>query len=208
MPYRLWLLLLLLIAWGISFIQPYDYSDMALEHIPTAGLIVFFLWLEWRNRGRGPGFSNAALTCVFIFLNLHIIGAHYLYSNVPYDDWSRAIFGVSVSEIAGWERNHFDRLVHFLFGVLMLPPMHELVRQFVKPRRGWRMITAIAFLAVFSKMYELLEWGLAETLSPEAAENYNGQQGDMFDAQKDMALALFGSILSAFGIILVSRRAD
>jgi putative membrane protein len=64
-------------------------------------------------------FTNAACNGLFLFLVFHEIGAHYTYSEVPYDQWAIAIFGRSVNEIFGWQRNHYDRLVHFSYGLLL-----------------------------------------------------------------------------------------
>jgi putative membrane protein len=128
---------------------------------------------------------------------LHLLGARYTYSKVPYDAWSKALLGRTISDLFHLERNHYDRLVHLLYGVLLLLPMRDLVRHFVGVTRGWSLIIAIAFLSVFSSLYELLELFVAMLMEPEAAERYNGQQGDLFDAQKDAALAMTGSTLAA-----------
>lgn len=58
--------------------------------------------------------------CLVVFLWLHILGARYIYSFVPYDDWSRSVLGSGISEWFGWERNHYDRLVHLCFGGLWM----------------------------------------------------------------------------------------
>lgn len=201
-PYRVWLLAALLIAHAISMINPADYSDMMLEHAPTVALLAFLIWLD--RRGGGP-LSNVSCTLIFCFLILHVIGAHYLYSNVPYDDWSQRLFGVSLSKTFGWERNHFDRLVHLMFGLLMTKPMSELMERWTPLRGPAALIVSVSFIALMSKLYELGEWLIAVVMDPAAAEAYNGQQGDNFDAHKDMALALVGAIISATIIWIIER---
>lgn len=198
MPYRVWLLLLTLAAIAASAIAPYDRSDWTLEHIPTALGLLFLVWYELRPGGRPLGNGHCTLT--FAFFLLHIVGAHFLYSRVPYDAWGDALLGVRPSEWLGATRNHYDRAVHFLFGVLALPPLSELVRRHVAPGRGWNLVVAVAAIGLCSKVYELAEWLIAVALSPEQAEAYNGQQGDMFDAQKDMGLAFLGSLLSSAAV--------
>src|SRR6185295_762024 len=111
-------------------------------------------------------------------------GAHYLYSNVPYDDWSQRWLGIDITRSLGWKRNNYDRLVHFSHGLLLMPAMRELVERWVGVRGMKAIVIAVAFTAVLSMTYELLEWLIAVFMSPEAADKYNGQQGDAFDAQK------------------------
>lgn len=203
MACRGWLLLLFLVAWAASAWAPYDRRDWLLEHVPTAGALVFLVWQERRARGRP--LSDANCTLVFVFALLHVIGAYHLYSRVPYDAWTADLFGWRVSDWLGATRNHYDRFVHLCFGLCMTPPIAELVHRHVTRWAGWSVVVAIAFVGVVSKMYELVEWWIAVLMSPEAAEAYNGQQGDAFDAQKDMALALLGAIGS--GACVWWRRA-
>jgi len=204
-PFRIWLLAILIIAHAISAVHPYDLQDFIFEHIPTAAFLIFMIAYE-RLSPHGP-LSNRSCTLLLIFLLLHIVGAHYLYTNVPYDRWSEWLFGTSISDIFGWERNHYDRLVHFLFGVLCMLPMVEVVQRAVPAPRWKQIVIAMLILAFLSHVYEWAEWGLTMVVSPEAAENYNGQQGDMFDAQKDTFLAFIGSIISAAAIAVRGRDA-
>src|SRR3546814_5752053 len=89
-----------------------SYPEVALlQHIPTMLLIVAAPWLL----RRWP-LSTASVACIALFMALHTLGGRYAYSNVPYDDWARALAGTSLSDAFGWTRNHYDRLVHFAFG--------------------------------------------------------------------------------------------
>jgi putative membrane protein len=193
MPYRAWLLVVVLLAVAASAVSPYDRQDWVLEHIPTALVLAFLIWYEKRA---GP-LSNVSYTLLAVLLLLHVLGAHHLYSRVPYDDWSEALFGRRLSAAFGATRNHYDRFVHLAFGLFALLPLAEIVQRHVTRSRAWAIVVAVAFIGVLSKVYELAEWVVALVMSPEAAENYNGQQGDPFDAQKDMALALSGSLASS-----------
>ena len=116
---------------------------------------------------------------------LHTIAARWIYSFVPYDDWTDALFGVRLSEAFSWDRNHFDRLVHFAYGVCLT----AILRQ-----KWWR---SLEIVLATSAAYELLEWAIAMTLGAEMAEAYNGQQGDMWDAHADMALAALGALITS-----------
>lgn len=184
-----------------SCIDPPFPKQMFLQHFPTVVLLAALpLWAR-----RVQPFSDAAFTCLAAFLLLHVLGARYIYSYVPYDQWSEALFGVSPARLFGFERNHYDRLVHFCFGVLWVLPVREVcVRTFGVPRRfAW--YTALEFVLAFSMLYELFEWGLTMVLSPGKAGAYNGEQGDIWDAHKDMSLALAGAVLALLVFLILDR---
>lgn len=130
------------------------------------------------------------------FLVLHQVGAHYTYSQVPYDEAWQALTGVRLDEALGLKRNHYDRLVHFAYGLLLARPVREVV-QGLSGLRGWRSAyVALEFVLASSAGYELMEWLGADLLAGAAAEAFVGAQGDPWDAQKDMALAFLGALLS------------
>lgn len=180
------LLALLLLA---QVDQPYPEVAL-LQHIPTA---VFLLTSPWLLR-RWP-LTTASVACIVLFLALHTLGGRYAYSNVPYDDWAQALAGSTLSEAFGWTRNHYDRLVHFAFGALSVIPVAEIAR-----RRGGlgplgAALAALGWVLAISCLYEIFEWLLTIVAAGETADRYNGQQGDIWDAQKDMALATLGAVL-------------
>ena len=105
------LFLLIAVALGVA---PLHRGDWLLENA-LAAAAVLVLVVTWR---RFP-LSNLSYSMLFVFLVLHEIGAHYTYSEVPYDDWFRAVFGTSPNDLFGLERNHYDRLVHFAYGLLV-----------------------------------------------------------------------------------------
>lgn len=203
MPYRGWLLMTFLVLLAISAIRPWYPQDFFIEHILTAISLALLIAVDRRQT-----LSNASCTLIFLFLVLHILGAHYTYSHVPYDDWSRALFGEPISTTFGWERNHYDRLVHLAFGLLMVYPARELLARLMPELqpRDWRLlVAAVLVLAVLSKLYELLEWMFAIVMTQDAASLYNGEQGDVRDAHKDMALALLGALIGALITLVVER---
>ena len=105
--------------------------------------------------------SNVSYTLIFVYLCLHTIGAHYTYAQVPYDHWSRAAFGRGVSELTGWKRNQFDRLVHFCFGFLLAYPIREVFLRVAGARGFWGYYLPLDVTMSFSMLYELIEWGAA-----------------------------------------------
>ena len=174
-----------------------------LQHVPTAVALPALLLAARRQ-----WMSDLSMICLATMLGLHILGARWIYSYVPYEQWCEAVFGSSPSGWFGWSRNHYDRLVHLAFGLLMTLPLAEAARRYVQT--GVASALAFAWLAVagVSALYEVFEWALAVIAAPDFAEKYNGQQGDFWDAQKDMALAMAGSSIAAFAIAIAWRRKE
>lgn len=169
--------------------QPYP--DVALlQHLPTMLLLVASPALLRRWPLLTP-----ALACIVVFVALHTLGGRYAYSNVPYDDWVRAMTGSTLSETFGWGRNHYDRLVHFAFGALSVVPVAEFARRWGGLGARGAALSALGWVLAISCLYEIFEWLLTIVAAGETADRYNGQQGDIWDAQKDMALATVGAIL-------------
>jgi len=180
------LLALLLVA---QIDQPYPEVAL-LQHIPTMLLLIASpaLLRRWP-------LSTPALACIVAFLALHTLGGRYAYSNVPYDDWARALTGTSLSDLFGWNRNHYDRLAHFAFGALSVVPVTEIVRRWGGLGARGAALAVLGWVLALSALYEIFEWLLTILAAGETADRYNGQQGDIWDAQKDMALAVLGAIL-------------
>lgn len=169
-----------------------------LHHIPTVLLVFGAPWLL----SRWP-LTNGAVACILIFFLLHTLGGRYTYSNVPYDDWARAIAGISISDSLGFTRNHYDRLVHFSFGLLTIPVARELFHRHGNVGKALSVYLALECVLAVSGFYEIFEWLLTYVAAGPDAGAYNGQQGDMWDAQKDMAMAGLGAL---FGVILQRLR--
>lgn len=177
----------------LASIEPLEWSSYLLHQAGTLLFLTMILALcrYWH-------ISSRAYVLATFFLLIHIIGARYLYSYVPYDDWTQQLFNIKLSAVFGWQRNMYDRLVHFSYGLLLFSAMYESLKYLLKIQSSKQLIVITLMLNMStSLLYELFEWGIATTLSPEAAEAYNGQQGDMWDAHKDMALALVGGIIAA-----------
>jgi putative membrane protein len=134
-----------------------------------------------------------------------VIGARYLYSFVPYDDWSEQLLGGRIGDYFGFERNHYDRFVHFAFGLLFVLPLWEFSENRLRLRAIWLAIAAMCIVLAAGAIYEIAEWAVAMAFAPDWAEAYNGQQGDIWDAQKDMALAWAGSMV-AVALLAMGRK--
>lgn len=192
------LFLALAIPLGIA---PWHRADWVLENVLVVLAIgaLFATWRKWP-------LSRISYTLVFLFLCVHEVGAHYTYSEVPYDAWWRSLTGRSLSELFGWQRNHFDRLVHFLYGFLLVYPLREIFLRIADVRGFWANFLPLDFTMSTSMIYELVEWAAAEFFGGELGAAYLGTQGDIWDAHKDMALASLGAMLAMTVTALIVRR--
>ena len=172
-------------------IAPRYRQDWLLENIIVA-IAIPALVIGWRRLR----FSNTAYVALFAFFMLHEIGAHYTYSEVPYDRAFASLAGFSLDAALGLTRNHFDRVVHFLYGVLVTPAASELFALRAPPKGAWRWILPVTFVMSHSVIYELVEWAAALAFGGPLGVAYLGTQGDPWDAQQDMFLAMLGSIFS------------
>lgn len=189
------------VVWLALAIAPWYRQDWLLENVLVLVAVPLLVVTAPRLR-----FSNAAYLALFAFFLLHAIGAHYTYSLVPYDAWGRALTGVSVDALLGFDRNMFDRAVHFLYGVLVTPAVVELFAAKAPPVGVWRFLMPLFFMNAHAVIYETIEWLAAEAFGGDLGAAYLGTQGDPFDAQKDMALAFLGT-LGSLGVVLWRRRA-
>ncbi|TWT91876.1 DUF2238 domain-containing protein [Neorhodopirellula pilleata] len=197
MRLQTFLLLATVVAIPASFIAaPYP-NELVLQHVPTVlGITLLIGSVIWFQPTR------LAVGCCLAFLWLHLIGARWIYSFVPYDDVVRILTGRTLTEMFDWKRNHYDRLVHFASGVLGLPPLSNLIQSFCQVRPLAAAVLAMCCVLAVGAAYEVLEWQIAIAFSPAMAESYNGQQGDPWDAQKDLALAWLGAAVT---IPLIAR---
>lgn len=152
-------------------------EDWWLENLVVAVLLALAVWKrEWL------ALSELSWALLFVFLCLHEYGAMHAYSNVPIGEWF------------GGPRNHYDRVIHFLYGLMLTRPAMEIFRA-----RGARYPYASAVQAIVSTsaLYEIAEWIVASSVAPELGAEFIGAQGDSWDAQKDMALASGGALVHA-----------
>jgi putative membrane protein len=201
--YPLSLLGLFAVWWAAWAIQPVDRHDWILENVLTVLFVAGLIWTARRFR-----LSNVSYTLIFLFVCLHTVGSHYTYALVPYDSWARQVFARSVSDVTGWRRNHFDRLVHFCFGFLLAYPVREIFCRVAGARGFWGYYLPLDLTMSFSMLYELVEWGTAEAFGGELGQAYLGTQGDVWDAHKDMALASLGALISMTVIALINWKFD
>ncbi|MDB5678094.1 DUF2238 domain-containing protein [Sphingomonas bacterium] len=182
--------------------QPYP-AVAPLQHIPTVLLILAAppLLRRWP-------LSNGAVWSVAAFFLLHTVAGRWTYSNVPYDAWAHALTGHTINELFGATRNGFDRLVHLSFGLLAIRPVAEVMRRHAGSGVRASLWTAFLFVGAVSALYEIFEWTLTMMVAPGLADDYNGQQGDVWDAQKDMAIAMVGAAIGWVMEMFRARRGN
>jgi putative membrane protein len=199
--FALTLLLLLILLWVPLAIAPFDRKDWILENVLLLAALVFLT-----ATFRAFPLSRISYALIFIFLCLHTIGAHYTYAEVPYDAWMTKLTGHSFNSLVGWERNNFDRVVHFSYGLLLVYPVREMFVRIANVRGFWSYFLPLDLTMSTSMLYELIEWAAAEYFGGELGMAYLGTQGDVWDAHKDMALASLGALIAMCVTALINAR--
>lgn len=186
---KLALTLFLVIVAIITCINPIYPDEQLLQHIGTVLLLIPLITDIFKKKM--PMLAFAGIVC---FTLLHIIGARYIYSYVPYKEVAVSL-GIVSTDFFQDSRNHYDRLVHFSFGLLLFPYLVYICRNYFKQQSSISIIMAWLMVQTGSMIYEMFEWMLTIIMTANDAENYNGQQGDIWDPQKDMGLAMLGSTI-------------
>ncbi len=181
------------VFWGMLAIAPVSRHDWLLENLLTVGLVTGLV-VTYR---RFP-FSLPSYLLIAAFMVLHAIGAHYTYSEVPFGFWLKDALALS--------RNPFDRLVHFAYGFLLVYPLRELLVRLAGLRGGWSYLLPVSGVLAQSGFFEVVEAIVAMIVSPELGSMYLGTQGDEWDAQKDMAAAFAGAVLTMAATAWVERN--
>jgi putative membrane protein len=180
------------VIWISTFIGTNDMNNWLLENTLT---VMFFLFLLLSYKKYQ--FSDLSYLLITIYLCLHVYGAKYTYAENPLGYW--------LKDYMGWERNHYDRIVHFSFGFLMAYPMRELFLRWVKYPTMVAWVLPIEITLSISGFYELIEWAVADLFFPAQGAAYLGTQGDIWDAQKDIFLAFLGAILATTIVSTVKK---
>lgn len=185
------LAVLFAVVWIGLAISPLDRADWALENV----LVILFVIGIAATYRRFP-LSRISYTLIFLFLVFHEIGAHYTYAKVPYNEWTQLLFGYRLDDVLGFERNHFDRLIHFSYGLLLAYPIREVFIRIANVKGFWSYFFPLELTMATSMIFELFEWGAAEFFGGDLGIAYLGAQGDIWDAHKDMALASLGALFA------------
>jgi putative membrane protein len=196
------LLAILLAVQFVAFgLNPHDRADWLLENALVIGFVVLLAATYKKFK-----LSRVSYFLIFVFLSLHEIGSHYTYSLVPYDRWFEALTGRTLNSVLGWQRNNFDRVVHFAYGLLLAYPIREIFLRVANVRGFWGYFLPLDLTMSTSMIYELIEWFAAEFFGGDLGAAYLGTQGDVWDAHKDMALASLGAIVALLVTAMINSR--
>lgn len=185
-PVATWCFAVMAAGFVVTAFRPLFPRAWLLEHVPTALAVPLMVYLVRRRL-----LSDRSLVQITMFGLLHLYGAHYTYANTP--------LGFMLRDALELSRNHYDRIVHFASGVLLLHPFRELA--FPKGQRSTttrELSISVCIIGAVALAYEQLEWLTAIIVDPAAGTAFLGTQGDVWDAQKDATAASIGSILALF----------
>ncbi|NHN33837.1 DUF2238 domain-containing protein [Paenibacillus sp. S3N08] len=171
------------LLWAILSVEPYSRFNWLLEN-----LLIFVAVLVAAGTYYRFAFSNLSYLLTLIFMGLHTVGAHYSYNTTPLDTWLHELFH--------FQRNGYDRIVHFSYGLLLAYPIKELVARTIMLRAKWAYVFAPVIVLASGAFYELIEMWVALIVAPEIGTLFLGTQGDPWDTQHDMELALYGAVLA------------
>lgn len=174
-------LLLAIMLW--SWINPSDRPTWWLEALP----VIIALPLLGYTRTRFP-LTRISYYLIFVHSVILVVGAHYTYAQVPLGFWMQDWFDFS--------RNNYDRIGHIAQGFVPAILAREILwRKQVIQHKGWLFFLVVCFCLAFSAFYELIEWWIA-VIAGDGSQAFLGTQGDVWDAQWDMMMALVGAIVS------------
>ena len=186
------LLVIYLIGFGLLAINPNDRADWALENIfPLAQLAAVIISYRYFK------FTRLSYYMIFFYLFVQSWGGHFTYAQAAPFNWLRDHYGLS--------RNHYDRVAHFMLGFLVAIPVREILMQVIKASRRWMAFITVSIILAIGAFYELIEWWVSVSATPELGDKFLGTQGDIWDTQWDMFLALAGAILT---LAIFSKRHD
>lgn len=169
--------------WSYTFYANTDLANWFLENTLVI-LFLIFLFITYRQHQ----LSDLSYLLICVYLCLHVYGSTYTYAENPFGYW--------LKDAMGWQRNNYDRIVHFSFGFLLAYPMREYFIKFLKAKRWVAWALPIEVTMSVSALYEIIEWAVADIFFKTQGDAYLGTQGDIWDAQKDIFLAFSGAILA------------
>lgn len=181
------LVVIFVLLWLVLAIDPVDRDIWMLENFLVVTVFPVTLWLDKIYK-----FTDLTFFSLTLFVSLHLFGAHLTYEQMAYFTW--------FSEWFGLERNYYDQLIHFLFGLMVFMPFFEIFYHQGYSRKLSYLI-AFLFVSSISAWYEALEW-ISMVVFCEATDCLlRITQGDEWDTQKDMAYAAVG----AFIMLMIHR---
>lgn len=176
-------LIVFFVCWAVTYFNTTNRTNWVTENVLTIIFICLLVFTYKKFK-----FSDLSYTLFFVYILLHIYGSEYTYAENPFGYWLKDTFSLN--------RNYYDRIVHFSFGFMLAYPMMDYFKNYMQWPDWVCWVLPIEITMSFSAVYELIEWLVADVFYPEEGAAYLGSQGDIWDAQKDMALACSGALIS------------
>lgn len=171
-----------ILCWFIMFFNCIDVQDWFIENI------LVFIYAIYAPIGyRKFKYRNVSYLFIFLFLLLHTYGAMYAYTQNPVGEYFQNTYHLS--------RNPYDRIVHFSFGFLLAYPLYDVLKNKLKVKGKWLFILPVNIITTLACIFELIEWTVAELTTKQTGETYVATQGDVWDAHKDIVLAILGAAI-------------
>lgn len=181
---HVWLLLIVIAVFIWSLIKPASYLSWILESTPAIILLIIVLITYNKFPLTTLSYVIIAILAVMMF-----VGGHYTFSKVPLFNWIKDTFD--------FKRNHYDRFGHFLKGMFGIVIRELLLRKTTLTKGPWLFFIVTCISLAISALYEIIEWiNFIILKGGKTAKNFLGNQGDIWDAQWDMVLALAGTIIA------------
>ena len=194
-PLHLLYSVLFAVFWVYTGLTTPDLKNWLMENTLTLSLLIIIV--AFYNIFR---FSDTSYTLIFLFLLLHVYGSQYQYADNPFGEWLKAQLDL--------QRNHYDRMVHFGFGLLLAYPMHEALAHALGAKKILSYLLPVEFILSLSALYEVAEWLVADVAysGTKQGMDFLGMQGDIWDAQKDIALALVGGLIAMSAAFALRKK--
>ena len=188
---------LYVLVWIFMAINPKYPQDWLLENVLIFIFVPFVIWMDKKHH-----YTLLSIIFLLIFASLHSLGSHYTYAEMEHFN--------TLTQFFGFERNHFDRVVHFLFGLLAFRMLFEMTSAGTSTVKTALLLTFTMIISI-SAFYELLEWLAVIVLHPELGMAFLGTQGDIWDAQKDTIAAIIGALINiafykSYTLLWLSKR--
>lgn len=167
-------------TWIFLSIDPWYPDSWVLENILVLLFVPIVLLSYFKFR-----LSNLSYFLIFLFAVLHLFGAHYTYSNIPWGD--------TISQLLDLDRNHYDRVVHFIYGVFMVPVLFDLFKKYLSKYRLIKIVLIFSLIIAAGSLYEIGEFVVGIIAESKTGLAFLGSQGDVWDTQKDILLQVVGA---------------
>lgn len=188
-----WFGLLFVVVWIDSLVGTTDVKNWLIENTLTV-IALLFLVVSYKTYL----FSDFSYFLICIFLCLHVYGSKYTYAGNT--------FGFLLQDLFDSSRNQYDRLVHFSFGFLLYYPMQECFLKWLMYPKRIAFFLPVTVILSLSGLYEIIEWLVADVFFVEQGISYLGTQGDVWDSQKDMAIAFLGAVIAAINFYFIDYQ--